>query len=232
MNKTISIVITTFNRTDWTMRSFEKVYSDERVSDIVIVDDHSDYNCYNYLENSVSGMKKVRLYRNQENHGCYFNKKRAISLSYNPFCICLDSDNEIDTDYIDRIYEHEWDNKTILAPDYGKVHLNYKIFSGTLITKENVASMVDMGNFQMLLNTFNLFLNRDQYLKIFDDSVEPVTSDSIYISYLWLKDGGTIKVVPGLEYTHAVHPQSHYQQNCHHNPGFYQDVLQKLRSLK
>src|ERR1700761_721953 len=223
--KTISLVITTFNRSEWTLRSFEQVLYDPRISEIIIVDDHSKSEIYNELEAAVGGMDKVVLIRNKENHGVYFNKKLAIALSSNPYCICLDSDNEIGIDYLDKIYAEEWDEKTILAPDYGKTGLNYKALSGTVVTKENVSSLMGVGNFEMCLNTFNLFLNRDQYLKIFDDTVEPVTSDSIYIAYLWLRAGGRIKIVEGLEYTHAIHSGSHYQQNCHRNPGFYNDVL-------
>lgn len=218
-------------RTEMTMASFEQVLYDDRISEIIIVDDASDMGVYEQLELSVAGMDKVSIYRNETNLGCYCNKQQAILRSNNDYVIILDSDNIITPDYIDRIFERAWSPNTILSPYWGKPSLDYSQYSGMLITKENINLYLGKGNLEMLLNTFNFFINRNEYLKVFDKTVEPVTSDSIYICYRWLKNGGKIMVVPGMWYIHSIHNGSHYQNNSHRAPEFYQYVLEELKQL-
>lgn len=232
MARQISLCITTWMRTKMTMASFEQVLHDERISEIIIVDDASTTEVYDQLEDSIAGMDKVTLYHNGKNLGCYLNKKQAISLAENDYVIILDSDNIITPEYLDRIFERAWTPKTIFAPSMGKTALDYTQYEGRIFSKETINIYLGKGNAEMLLNTFNFFINRDEYLKIFDKTVEPVTSDSIWICYLWLKAGGNIMVVPGMWYIHSVHNGSHYQNNCHKAPEFYQYVLGELKKLK
>lgn len=232
MPRQISLCITTWQRTDMTLASFEQVLYDDRISEIIIVDDASDDKVYEQLEASVGGMDKVSLYRNERNLGCYFNKMQSLCLAKNDYAIILDSDNIITSEYLDRIFERTWTPKTILAPYWGKPALNYTQYAGQILSKENINLYLGKGNVEMLLNTFNFFINRTEYLKIFDHTVEPVTSDSIWICYLWMKAGGNIMVVPGMWYTHSIHDGSHYQNNSHKAPEFYQYVLEELKKLK
>lgn len=217
---------------EWVLRSFEQVLYDPRISEIVISDDASAPEIYTKLENAVGGMDKVKLIRKAKNIGCYFNKWAAIQFSSDGFCIILDSDNVISTSFIDKIFEQEWDVYTILAPDMGEPALNYKALSGKVLTRENISCLVDTGNIAMALNTMNYFVNRKQYLSVFDNSVEPWTSDSIFFNYCWLAAGNSIKIVDGLEYHHESHKDSHYTLHNQKNPGFYEEILSKLRGLK
>jgi len=214
------------------MRSFHEVLYSDKISEIIISDDASDLSTYYRLENAVGDMDKVKLYRNTSNIGCYQNKKRAIELSSCDYCIILDSDNIISTSFLDKIFEQQWDEHTILAPDMGEPALNYKAFSGTVLTRENISGLLDVGNMAMLLNTMNYFVNRSEYLRVFDDSVEPWTSDSVYQNFRWLEAGNKIHIVDGLEYHHEIHSKSHYLIHNQKNPGFYEETLSKLRSLK
>lgn len=231
-SRKITIAIPTYNRVEWTIRAFEQVLYDDRVGEVVIVDDHSNIDDYAKLMDCVEGRDKVHLFRNLKNLGCYLNKRRAIELSVNEYCILLDSDNIIDVKFINRLYDYIWNPYNILAPDMGEPALNYKLFSGAVLTKENIAELLDTGSMAMLLNTCNLFINRSQYLKVFDDSVEPWTSDSIYFNYCWLAKGNRIHVVDGLKYHHEIHSNSHYSIHNRKNPGFYEDLLIKIRGLR
>jgi len=228
----ISLCITTYNRFEMTIRSFEQVLYDERISEIIIIDDASDTSIYECLENAVGGMDKVKLVRNIKNIGCYFNKRSAIHFASEDFCVILDSDNFISISFLDKIFEQQWDENTILAPDMGEPALNYKSFSGLVLTRENISGLIDTGNMAMCLNTFNFFINRKRYLEFFDDTIEPWTSDSIYFNYCWLKAGNKICIVDGLEYHHEIHKDSHYALHNQKIPGFYNDVLMKLRYLR
>lgn len=229
----ISLAITTYNRLEQTLNSFDKLYSDERINEIVILDDFSDVDIYKKLENILKYYPKVRLYRNRSNLGCYFNKNKVIERCKNPYVIILDSDNVIGVDYLDKIYEEQWSEHTILAPDFAKETFDYREFAGVTITKENVASYMNRPMFSTALNTFNFFINRQRYLDTFDNSFDPITADSIYFNFCWLRNGNKIKFVEGLQYMHEIHSGSHYKNNVHLTPsGLYEKIEKDFLELK
>jgi len=232
-NRKISIVIPNYNRTDLLIESFEKVYSDDRVSEIIVSDDFSEKSVYYELMDLFELMPKVKMFRNQFNQDCYMNKHTAMELATNEFCILADSDNIFEPDYIDRVYSFPvWDKNTIYAPSFAKPTFNYTEYNGEVITKENVSSFIDKPMFETALNTSNFFINRSQYLKTWDGAVDPVTSDSIYFVYCWLNAGNKFHIVDGMEYFHRVHDDSHYKINVARTPeGFHDSILNKLRQL-
>lgn len=217
-----------------TLDAFSYVYDDPRIESITIVDDASDQHYFEELKQRCSQFEKINLIRNDFNRDCYFNKYTALINSSSKWNILLDSDNRIGADYVNKLYDIEqWDDETIYTPSFAAPHFDFKKYSGLLITKENVAEWIDKPLFETMLNAANFFVNKDKYCEVFDPNVNPVTSDSIYISYLWLKSGYKIKVVEGLEYFHKVHDGSHYKNNVHRTPnGFHESILQKLREFK
>jgi len=78
----------------------------------------------------------------------------------------------------------------------------------------------------------NYFVNRTQYLRVWDGSVNPYTADSLYQNYNWFKSGNKMFVVPGMTYMHRIHQGSHYILNNHKTGNFYQETEQKLKELK
>ena len=228
----LSICIPTFNRVDMTIESFLDVMSDERIESIVVVDDASDLDAFNELKSICDFLPKVSLFRNLTNQNCYANKMIAASYAKSDYIILLDSDNIIQTDYLDAIFEQDWNEDTILAPVFARTMFDYRAFSGLLIDKENVVQYIDKPMFQTALNTANYFIHKESYLHTFDPNFNPVTADSIYINYLWLKNKGKIKFVEGMEYEHKIHNGSHYINNVHRTPnGLNEEIVQKIRNL-
>lgn len=119
-NEKISLCIPTYNRVDMTLQAFENVYQDERISEIIIVDDASDIVIFTELKEFCELIPKIKLYRNITNQDCYRNKMTALSYASNDWCILLDSDNIIYKDYIDSVYRQNWDNNTIYTPSFAK----------------------------------------------------------------------------------------------------------------
>lgn len=230
--RTISVCIPSYNRVSMTIDAFEKVYHDPRISEIVIVDDASDWGIFTELKNLCEVFSKVRLYRNLNNRDCYFNKMVSISYAINDWCILLDSDNQIDDSYIEKLFAiPEWDERTIYTPSFAAPQFDFRPYENLLITKENVSEYIDKPMFETMLNAANYFVNKCQYLAVWDNSTDPVTSDSIFQCYNWIKAGNKIKVVAGLEYNHRVH-EGHYRTNVHRTPiGFHENILQKLKNM-
>lgn len=232
-NRKISICIPTWERTDLLFESFAQIYNDDRVSEIVIVDDCSSDSVYAKIKEVTSGMEKVKLFRNHENKGCYVNKMIAVSLATEEWVILFDSDNKLSVDYLDKIHSHGWYPYRIYAPDFARPNFNYKEFGGEVITRTNIAEFLEkyrMGS--TALNTMNFFVNKEWFLRVWDKDVEPMTADSIYFNYCWLNKDGSIFFVKNLEYDHLVHPQSHYQNFNHLTGNFYNETMEKLKQLK
>lgn len=238
----ISICIPTYERTDMVIRAIEQVIGDKRTNDIVVVDDASNINTYYMLELKLkeleekSKVKKIRLERNTVNFDCYKNKSKAISLAKNEYAILFDSDNVLTKDYIDVLYHVQfyqgWDKTTIYTPEFARPAFDFRWLSGTLLDKSNIARYIDQSNCETMLNAANYFVNRDEYLKAFDGTVDPVTSDSIYLASRWLERENTIYVTPKLQYDHTLHDGSHYRQNNKRTPqGFHEEVKKKLREM-
>lgn len=231
----ISLCITTYNRTDLLYESFNQVLNDDRISEIVIVDDHSTEEVWNTVFWQLNAVPKIKLFRNEQNLDCYRNKREAISKATNEWAIILDSDNIITKDYLDRsesLIQSGLNEKTIYQPSWAKPNFNFTPFEGLLINKFNVAKYMDNAMFQTMLNAMNYLVHRDEYLKVWSGSVDPVTSDSIFQNYNWLSAGNSIYIVPELHYEHRVHPGSHYQNNVRRTPrGFNEDIVKKLKAM-
>lgn len=225
----ITLAITTYNRDHMTWQSFRYVRDDPRISEIVIVDDFSDINIYESLKRMIDGFEKVKLYRNEKNLGCYHNKRRAVELSSNEWVILFDSDNVIKKDYLDAITQNT--QNTLLAPSFAKPHFDYRHFSGKTFTKENIKNFIDVKRFDCIINTCNFFVNREEYLKVFDPIDEPWTADTLYFNYCWLKAGNSIEVVEGMEYEHLVHDGSHYKEHVRKTGNLANEIMDKMRRL-
>lgn len=238
----ISLVYTTYNRTQLLLDSFRQIVDHEFISEIVIVDDYSDMKAFEWLLWHV-GYKftKVKIFRNASNYDCYRNKREAISKANNEWCILADSDNGFDKPYVDRC-EQLWlsglNPRTVYQPSFARPHFNFQKWEGHLIDKGNVAKFMVDPTFSTMLNASNYFVNKHEYLRVWDGSIDPVTSDSIYQNYNWFKAGNSMYVVPGLEYTHRIDDHgteepSHYARHVRRTPnGFHRSIEQKLRELK
>lgn len=230
----ISICIPTYNRTDLLFESYSKVIDDDRISEIVIVDDCSTDEVWVKMCDTIGNHPKIKLFRNEKNLDCYRNKREAVSKASNEWVILLDSDNQIDKEYLYAVVDHI--NKgfdCILQPSWAKPYFDFRQFEGLTFDHSNVKHYVNNTTFTTMLNAMNYAVKRDDYLAVWDGSVDPVTSDSIWQNYCWLKSGREIYVVPGMHYTHLVHKGSHYQNNVKRTPkGFHESIVNKLKAMR
>lgn len=232
-DRKISICIPAWNRVSMTVESFKDVANDERVGEIVVCDDCSDDSVFAELIEALSNYPKVKLFRNEVNIDCYQNKRQVVGFASLEWCILFDSDNVLSKSYLDRIFEIEkWDSNTVYCPVFACPHFNYTDYAGLTIDKHSVSEMMGKPMFETALNTMNFFINVKSYLDVWDGKIEPVTSDSIYFNYCWLKNNKKIYFVPDLVYTHRVHPESHYKKNNHRTGEFAAAVVQLLKELK
>jgi len=57
----ITLSITTYNRSELVTESFDKVITDDRISEIIIVDDFSSIEIFNDLKNRIDNLKNSKI---------------------------------------------------------------------------------------------------------------------------------------------------------------------------
>lgn len=232
----ISLCITTYNRYDLLLESFDKVIGDPRISEIVIVDDNSKPEICNLLSETLSGANyadRVTFHINQENIGMSRNKVRAVELATNRWCIILDSDNIIDTSYLDAITDEMLiDPTTIYCPEYAKPQFDYRKYAGQTINSDNAGKIMEKPMGECLFNTCNYLVNRDEYLLVYEYNPDMKGTDTIWFNYLWLKEGNYFHVVPGMQYYHRVHAGSGFMEEVDYNMRKSKEVKQLIQTLR
>ena len=229
----ISLCLTNFQRTDLLYESYRQLVNDDRITEIVISDDCSSDEVYSTITWQSKAFSKVKIYRNETNIDCYRNKKRAVELATNDWVIIGDSDNVFTPEYVNRLFSFGWNPNILIQPSFAKPHFDFRKYELQIIGSRNIAEFMGDDTFKTMLNAMNYFVNREEFLRVWDGSVDPVTSDSIFQNYNWLKAGNSIYVCPGLEYEHKVHEQSHYRNNVRRTPfGFHKAIEDKLKALR
>lgn len=231
--KQISLAIPTHCRYTLLLESFRRVLDDDRIREVVISDDCSPDGSFEKIVALFCEHPKIRIFRNKENMDCYANKRQAVERATSEWVILFDDDNILDRDYLDRLYSFPiWTPSMIYAPDWAKPHFNYQAFAGMVISRRNVARMMLQPHFKTALNTCNYFVHRQSFLDVWDGSVNPHTSDSLYQCFNWLRAGKQIMIVAGLQYFHRVHEGSHYKHNWRKTGNFAKQLEQRLRQLR
>jgi glycosyltransferase involved in cell wall biosynthesis len=230
---TISVAIPTYGRFSWLKESFFHIRDDPRIREIIISDDCSKDGSFAQMTAAFAGHSKVVVHQNRRNVDCYRNKKQAVELATSSWVILLDDDNVIKGDYLDVLFRlQHWEPNVIYCPDWAQPHFNYTSFSGQFIDRRNVSRLMLALHFKTALNTGNYFVHRESYLKAWDGSVDPITADSMFHAFNWLKRGGLMYITPGLRYFHRVHEGSHFKRHFRRARDFTTRLELQLRSLR
>lgn len=234
----LSLAIPNYNRSNEVIMSFAKVINDDRISDVVICDDASNISLYNTLLSLVSQISsdKIKISCNETNMGAYWNKLNAVSKTQSEWCILLDSDNQIDVNYLDRIFDKQLEAHTIYAPDVARCSselLNYKIIAGKTLDKKSFREISGDPKSYIFLNTGNYVVNRDEYCRVgktADTATNSYACDVLYFNYLWMNSGNYIHIVPDMSYDHALSSDSHYVRNSAQSQVFAKIIQDKIES--
>lgn len=214
----LALCLTNYNRFELLIDSFTNVINDPRIAEIVISDDHSDPVLFEKLSLFCYDKPKIKLFRNQENVGMSLNKLLAVERANCDTCILFDSDNVLNSDYLDAYSKQYQYKEVITCPDFAKPKFDYRRFGGWLINRNNVREFLSLSPMaDCLLNTCNYVVNREEYLKIYQNNSTMKGTDTIWFNYLWLKSGRSFLVAPGMEYYHREHSGSGFMQDLEYN---------------
>lgn len=229
----ISICIPYYNRADMVMETLAYPLSDDRIDEIILCDDCSPIEDYRKLIKNTKGLQKIRIVKNVRNWHNQHNKRNCLSFAKNEWVILLDNDNIISKDFIDKLFQIEsWDKNTIYHPAFASPNFSYKQFNNQIITKESVSGYCSHNIFVTLLNTNNYFVNKEEYLKMYQYDKAVRGADGIYFAYNWLRGGNKIHIVEDLQYYHRVHNGSEFLHERDSNMKLIMMWLEKVKQLK
>lgn len=248
MIKHISLAIPHYNNTDFIKETLNIGIIDDRINEIIICDDKS--NDIDKLENIINELNcsKIKLFKNDINLGCFKNKILSVSKCSNEWTILLDSDNVIDKDYINTLYNiGNWSDNLIYAPSWAKtfpgepsINLDYRIYNGKIIDKEFYINNFNVLKFQCLINTCNYFINTKKYTQCMNNIInlykreEMDCVDSAVLFTEWMLSHNKILVVENLHYNHRLHQNSNYINSVSRsNSGLIlNQLLNKIKTYK
>lgn len=230
----LSLCITTYQRFGMVVKSFEKIMYDSRISDIVIMDDHSTDTSYENLVDKFKGNPKVKIYRQSKNVGMAQNKRDALLMAVNPWCILLDDDNEMDRSYLDALEAVEnvmQEESEIYLPGRALPNFIFDEFTNQPININNLKEFTDKRGFGALMNCCNYVVHRDFYSQTWKPNEEIKATDTIWHAYNHLKNFGSFFVVPWMHYKHNVHPGSGFLKDVHYNMAKAKEIENLLKQL-
>lgn len=232
-NKTmrLTLAITVYNRYDLLLESFSQVLDDDRIDEILIMDDCSDPKYWGKIKELPSLSPKIKVVRQLENRGMSYNKMSAVANSKNSWVILFDSDNVIGKDYLDALYSLErLQKRFIFCPSFAKPNFDYRKFEGIRYSPNNRPDLSD-SMMNCLFNTCNYVVERKPYLNVWEENKDIGCADTIWFNYLWLKAGGYFIVVPGMEYQHRVHKDSGFMKDLDYNMAKAEEIKKMIMSL-
>lgn len=231
----ISLCITTFNRYEMCEDCLADVIDDDRIDDIVIMDDCSTNMAHMKLLLRFGQNKKIKIRTQLQNVGMSKNKRDAISFAKNEWAIIFDDDNKMGPDYLDALFEVDglFVNKyDIFMPDFAKPNFDYRNFDDANIYSGNINQWTAMPRFGAMINTCNYVVNRDFYLDAWVYNQEMKATDTAWHAYNHLKAGGAFYVVPGMTYEHRVHDESGFMKDVHYNMAQSGRIGELIKKLK
>lgn len=225
----ITIAIPTMRRWSFLKDSIPLYLARPEVAEVIVCDETGeDYDSltatFETFETfgKLNTTKKLRLYKNENRLGIYENKMKCLSLATSDFVALLDSDNIFGDDWFESLHELDFSNKKRIfaSADFkslniktGLINHECKEFSGLILDKENWNNTLTQPKWNFLLNDGNWIVPRSVINclpKVKSSQLQ--AADAIFMARCFVKNGYSIYYVPGLEYTHIVHPGSSWIQ--------------------
>lgn len=233
----LSVAIPTYNSSKYLKSNLKSLSLIKNIDEIIVCDDNSNKEDQLRLEKIIYNHKKrnrnlkLKLYKNKENLGAFFNKIQTIKLCTNQIIYQIDSDNKLkhfkDQLLIDiqnnpqNIYipsqillNYSWYKREKVTFSKKSCELTKDYIQKSLATNTNVYGDKDIS---WILNTGNWVFNKERYLGVVENiTVDDISSagDALLLSYYWLKKNNSIFLSSELSHYHKIRKDSNWVKNA------------------
>jgi glycosyltransferase involved in cell wall biosynthesis len=213
----VTIAIPTMRRWSFLKNSIPAYLARPEVAEVIVCDETGED--YDLLHKTFGDQKKLRLYKNEKRLGIYENKMKCLSLATGGWVALLDSDNIFGDEWFEALHDLDFSNKKLIFASADFKSLNVKTgvikrdcesFSGLMLKANNWNTTLTQPKWNFLLNDGNWIMHSSAFYTL-DKNVKSESlqaADAIFMARCFVKGGYSIYYVPGLEYTHIVHPGS------------------------
>jgi glycosyltransferase involved in cell wall biosynthesis len=221
----LTVAIATMRRWKNFLSQTLPIYLNNPFIDYVVICDETGEDVDAIRESQYATHPKLRLYKNKEKLGAYYNKRQAFDKAPTDWVAILDSDNYFQDNYFQAlndlwIREGGPNTKTVYAAGSvtqyntknGQSDNKISGFSGLKIDKSSWNTILDIQGWNFLLNDGNFVVHKS-LLNILPDDVNDssiIATDAIYVARKAVAAGFTYWVVPELSYIHTVHDESYW----------------------
>jgi len=109
-NSMVSVIIPNYNNEIFLKNVILKILNNTYNNiEIIVVDDKSTDNSINILKEFESD--KIKILENRENSGTYYSRNKGILMSKGEYILIVDSDDYIDSTYIENMVNYSKNNK-------------------------------------------------------------------------------------------------------------------------
>lgn len=167
---------------------------------------------------------KLHLYQNSKRLGAYLNKRQCIEKSPTDWVAVLDSDNIFPEEFFEIVHEtlatEQYSPSLVLAASEniriflktGYQENRTAHFSGMRINKTNWNKVLQMPNWNFLLNDGNYIVHKSvvSFLNPKYTLEQVQAADAILAAKQFVEHGCVYYIVPHLRYIHTVHDDSEW----------------------
>jgi len=219
----LTIAIPTMRRWSFLKDSVPAYLARPEVAEVIVSDETGeDYELLHKAFGDHVTSKKLRLYKNERRLGIYENKKKCLSLATTDWVALLDSDNIFGDDWFEALHYIDFSekNRIFASADFksvnvktGAISYECRKFRGLVLDPRTWNETLEQPKWNFLLNDGNWIVPRSVIDCLPDVRSETLqAADAIFMARCFVKAGYCIYYVPGLEYTHLVHPGSSWLQ--------------------
>lgn len=231
----IAVAIPTHNRAERLLKLLPSLLRDTRISEIVIRDDASDAADYTRLTTGVTSLgPRVRLARNERNLGAFANKVAVMADCQAEWAILLDSDNRLDSDYVDRLYVLPvWSKRIIYCPQQARPRFDFRFLTGATLDEQAAGTLMTpawQDRMCVFLNTGNYLAPTREYVARMTPYLDRTVGggDVFFANLIWLHGGGLLHVLRDLEYDHDVHDGSWFRETASYSKPLVRQMRDAL----
>jgi glycosyltransferase involved in cell wall biosynthesis len=211
-----SVAIPHWHRAALIHRPLWNIINDERIEEIVIVDDGSSEEEFALLVANVARYDRrqvVTIHRRKNNRGAQFTKLECVEKTTGAWMVLLDSDNTLFPSYLKTVSSlGELDEKSFYCSDWAFPYFRFHQLRGKTIDFQTTCRLVKQGVLQRvyLLNDGNYFFHKETYLSQLSHlkAIHNDVADVMLVNYCWLSQGGILTVMRGASYLHRIDDSS------------------------